>query len=339
MPTRKEQQPYTLVIIYFIDPSKSLLFRYTPLMGRGSMRMPFAGKVLLSAVIGFSALCFAEDQSTTPGAAPEQPVSSPPPAQTQSTAEPSRQYDAESSLAAPVAVATPAPVFGRESREHLSLGANVYWQTTSMFHDDLRADSSDHNARTNLTISPYVGIRVSDLFEIRPALYYNLSTTTQDYTPKDTTTNRNYQMLTKSDNSEAQLGFDVGFFFYPISGSFFRFAVGPSLGCDFSLGPTIVQKYKIGSSSGSTHDTTITTTNGSYIDINIPIRVPFSFDFVPSKHLGFRLTSEIFSIVPNIRYVKGKGTNPPENRTITTTITMSLQKIITDLGIGFFFLF
>jgi hypothetical protein len=269
------------------------------------MRVSIASIVFLPAVFVFSIPCFAQEQSTEPGTAPEDTV------------------------------------FGRESREKVSLGCNVSWLTSSKYRDDLRVDTSGHEARTNLTIKPYVGIRLSDLFELRPAFYYNVSSNKYEYTPKDTTINRSYKMLTDWKTSEARLGFDMGFIFYPITSSFFRFALGPSLGFDISLGPKTELTYQVGlyPSTVAAYDSTATITNESYRDINIPIRVPFSFDFVPSKHLGFRLTGEIFSIIPNIHYIKEEGDNPPENRTITTTTSMNLQKLISDLGIGFFILF
>jgi hypothetical protein len=305
------------------------------------MRLSVAGIILLPVVFVWSIPCFAEDQPPEPAADLEQSVTTQTPEQTQPALVPERQQKQKPTHAAAGAVETPAPVFGRDRRENFSLGLDVFWRTNSKFREDIRTDTSDHEARTSLSIKPYMGIRLSDLFELRPALFYNLSTSTYDYTPKDTAVRYPYEILTKSNVSEARLGFDIGFFFYPIHGSFFRFAIGPTFGFDISLGPKTESTYEIGSwpRTIGAYDTTVTIKYDEYLDVNIPIKVPFSFDFVPSKHLGFRLTGEVISIVPNIHYVKEFGDDAPENRTTTTTTKMDLQKIISDLGIGFFILF
>jgi hypothetical protein len=227
-------------------------------------------------------------------------------------------------------VAAPAQVFGRASRERVSLGLDFYWNTNSAFRNDYAEDTSDHTARTTLTLAPYIGIRTSDLFELRPAIVYTLNTNKRSYTPNESPSGT--IMLKQYSFSEARLGFDMGFMFYLVHGSFFRFAVGPALGYNMSLGPTTTYAY-----TDPSRDTSIT--HNTYIDINIPIHVPFCFDFVPTKHLGFRLSSEIFNLTPNIHYVKDNGDNATDASAITTNTTLDLAKIITELSIGVFLLF
>jgi hypothetical protein len=266
-------------------------------------------------------------QTSTPsGQTAEQPNPAPvnPPPQPEPISKPMVQpVSVSPEISSPVA---PAQEIGRPSREHISIGLDFHWLTNSVFRNDYQADSSDHVANTNLTIKPYVGIRTSDLLEIRPALVYVLTSSTYNYTPKSSGTGT--EEFTYS-FSESRLGFDLGFMFYLIHGSFFRFSVGPALGFDMSLGPTATLKY-----SDASMDTTIK--YNTYVDINIPIHVPFCFDFVPTKHFGFRLSGEILSVVPNIHYSKGNGLDAS---TVTTVTTLDLTKTLLDFSIGMFLLF
>jgi hypothetical protein len=263
-------------------------------------------------------------QTSTPSGQTAEPKPATPPEQPQLQPAP-----APSMTSVPAA---PAQEFGRPSREHISIGLGFHWLTNSAFRNDYKADSSDHEAYTDLSIVPYVGIRTSDLLEIRPALVYILRSETYDYTPPSSGSGIGGVTLKQYSFSESRLGFDVAFLFYLIHGSFFRFSVGPAIGFDMSLGPTESYKY-----SNSSMDNTIK--YNTYIDINVPIHVPFSFDFVPTKNLGFRLSSEIFNVTPNIHYVKQNGTIGTDETVITTRTTLDLTKTLLDFSIGMFLLF
>lgn len=220
--------------------------------------------------------------------------------------------------------------FGRTEPEHITIGADAYWSFLGKTRNDKYVEVTGDTVRSSLMLNPYFGIHPSEIFEIRPSLFFSRTHTSygrqenSDYSDSYSDTYTYY-------TSQVGLGAGVGFLFHVIHGSFFRFVLGPEIGFNIYFPPNSEIDY--GTSE------TIKTKYDRYVDIDIPIRVPFSLDFVVSKHLGFRLSSELLSLALNINSVKLSGESTTDYTDVGFSSSLDLTKIITQLGIGVFLLF
>ena len=221
----------------------------------------------------------------------------------------------------------PAVSIGRATRERLSIGIDAYMYGTSDFTDDKDSDLQTSQSRNSFTLSPYIGIRTSDLFEIRPSLTFGRQSYSRTYDNGSSSSST----LESIDSSSIELGFDVGFIFYPIRGNFFRISLGPTLGYNMWFAPHIERTY---SGSSSSPDTEF----DRYANVNIMLSVPFSFDFIVSEHLGLRLSSVIYSTGINIRSIKGPDSTT-DYTDVGVTSSLDLVKTVTQFGLGIFLLF
>ena len=218
--------------------------------------------------------------------------------------------------------------FGRTEPEHVTIGADAYWSLLAKSRNSNGGDITGDTIRNTLMINPYVGIHTSEIFEIRPSLY--ISRTRTSYNWEDNSGLLNVNSSTTY-SSQWGLGAGVGFLFHTIHGSFFRFVLGPEIGFNIFLPPKYEREY--GSSE------TIKTEYDRYVDIDIPLSVPFSLDFVVSNHLGFRLSSEVLSFTLNINSVDMSGESTVDYTDVGLSSSLDLMKTITQLGIGVFLLF
>ncbi|MBN1576294.1 MAG: hypothetical protein JW913_07080 [Chitinispirillaceae bacterium] len=218
------------------------------------------------------------------------------------------------------------PRIGRESRERVTIGADVYWSLDAQAFTDNNTENETHSRRTTLVLKPYVGIRLSDILEVRPSLQLTRTARSSEQEVQQGATS----VSLSDDTSSTGLGLDFGLFFYPVRGGFFRFVIGPAVGFNITFPPK---------SERSTSTTTIDLEFDRYVNITIPIHVPFSFDFVVSEHLGFRLSSDVLSFNLNINSVEEDEPSTLDYTDVDFSAMLDLTKTITQLGIGVFLLF
>ena len=218
--------------------------------------------------------------------------------------------------------------FGRTEPEHVTIGADAYWSLLAKSRSFNDGDITGDTIRNTLIVNPYVGIHPSEIFEIRPSLYFSRTRTSYDW---EDNSNSSIDNSSTTYSSQWGLGAGAGFLFHAIHGSIFRFVLGPEIGFDIYLPPKYEREY------GTLE--TIKTEYDRYVDIDIPIRVPFSLDFVVSNHLGFRLSSELLSFTLNINSIDLSGESTIDYTDVSFSSSLDLMKTITQLGIGVFLLF
>lgn len=252
------------------------------------------------------------------------------------TAAPAPQQYAAAAPAMETAAPVPEQIstrqrVGRETREKVSIGLDLGFTTSSNVFNDDAAEMKTSTSRSTYSLNPYVGIRRSDILELRPSLLFGLYKYSRTTKIEGSSLSSSSSSSTKQtrDSSFVSIGFDFGVFFYPVRGNFFRIALGPTLGYAMQFAPR------------AENDNGTTTTEleyDRYVDITIPLTVPFSFDFIVSEHLGLRLSSQLYGFSLNINSVEGPGSST-DYTNVSTDSALDFTKMLTELRLGIMLLF
>jgi hypothetical protein len=172
-------------------------------------------------------------------------------------------------------------------------------------------------------LMPFVGVRVSKVFEIQPAIGFSI--TSGDATSSD----QGYPDTSSSGSGEAALRYgnlfaDLGFHFYVVSDGPLRFSLGPSLYYGQMFEPT-------------------TTVNGrelskfdTYINVDAGLAVPVRLDLVLKNRLGIRLRGDFLRIGASFDYLKDDSIDMDES---TVDFKFEVLTLWNQLSAGIFLLF
>ncbi len=178
---------------------------------------------------------------------------------------------------------------GADDFRRVSLGLGLHTNISTNVRENYMDDSEFEEKGVSFGFMPFVGIRPSKLFEIRPSIGFQLYSRTEEW--DDDSDSLSY-LSSDSEFSQFGLGFSVGGYFYLAENEHLRFSLGPELSSQLRLPPKI-------NGESDMYDT--------YVNLNAGVAVPFNFDFIIKNRIGLKLSANLLSYYVNVNYKESES--------------------------------
>ncbi len=184
------------------------------------------------------------------------------------------------------------------ARAEFSFGLNVRYDLSNHLNTSDRFDPSlelEQDKYIDFYLSPYIGIRPTDVFEIRPLISYSMHGWSK-YEEDSAST------PSEISSTQHALGLGIGFAFHIIDGTVLGLALGPELGYQIWFKPRME----------SSDDYTVVEYD-SYYQGTVSLSIPLLVDFHFNDHVGMRLGTDLIEVSYRTRAAEVDGSDTKDS--------------------------